>query len=493
MSKTMICPKCHEEIDIDQAIQHRLEEQAKDFEQQKKEWEKEAKEQGEKQIKELMEKLEKANKSAEELAEKARREAKEAARKEAEELEKSMREQFRRERDEEEKKAKERLKEEQAKLIREAEEAAKESMKAERESWERRIKEREAEEEKLRRERLEKEEELEKLKRQNRDALEEKDRELRKAREEAADEAVQRARKQSEEERSQLEHKYELRIADMERKLQDTIKASEDAVKKANQGSMERQGEVFEDYIKEQLQREAPLDEVTDVKKGETGADLILSVKNERMAPCGEILIEIKRTKAFNNNWIGKLKGDMLDRGAKLGIIISEAMPGEVRRFDIIDGVYVCSPDVAMPLIKTLRLSLIEVNTIALTQTGKEDKIERLYDFMTSRAFSEPFGAVIRTYEGLRSQLDKEKRAIQKSWKYRESALSDVFDSMNSIYGQIKYIAGENIDVKELADDDYDEFEELDSPESDSTQAKLPGNGPSENGKPEEQDKEELF
>jgi hypothetical protein len=155
-------------------------------------------------------------------------------------------------------------------------------------------------------------------------------------------------------------------------------------------------------------------------------------------------------------------------------VIISEAMPGDVKRFDILDGVYICSADVAMPLLKTLRLSLIEVNNIALTQTGKEEKIERLYDFMTSRDFSEPFGAVIRTYEGLRNQLEKEKRAIQKSWKYRESALSDVFDSMNSIYGRIKYIAGEKVEVKELADDDYDDFEELDEAPDSSNSKSLP-------------------
>ena len=54
----------------------------------------------------------------------------------------------------------------------------------------------------------------------------------------------------------------------MQKQLEMTQKAVEDASRKANQGSMQIQGEVREDALKELLEQNFPIDIISDVEKG---------------------------------------------------------------------------------------------------------------------------------------------------------------------------------------------------------------------------------
>jgi|GEM_PF-3529638 len=473
MKNTIKCPHCKSTIDIESALSHRLEEQRLEFEQKSIQIRELAEKDSESKISKLLEQVKAADQRATEMAEKARLETHKKSMAELENREKELRAKYRAEQEELEQQKKLEYAELEKKLFREAEEAASKKQRLENESLQKRIVEAEEEREALVREKLDREEQLYKLRKNNTDQLEEMQRQMRRASEEAKGEAAREARRQMEEEMEEQEKKHKLREEDLKRQLEDQKKHAEEAVRKVNQGSMERQGEVFEDYIKDQIKREFPFDEVEDVQKGINGADLVLTVKSEAFRSCGDILIEVKRTKTFGSNWISKLKNDLLAKGAKVGIIITQTLPADVRKFDIIDGVYICSEDIAMPLIKSLRKTLLEIDALVLTQVGKDDKIEKLYDFMTSKKFSEPFGAVIRTYDSLRLQLEKEKRSVQKSWKIRESALSDVFDSMNAIYGQIQYIAGGNVSVSELDEDEYEDYEEVASDKLNNKQDRL--------------------
>ena len=51
--------------------------------------------------------------------------------------------------------------------------------------------------------------------------------------------------------------------------------------------------------------------------KGVRGADCLLVVRNNLAQLCGKIIYESKRTKAFTNEWIEKLKADI----HKLGVL----------------------------------------------------------------------------------------------------------------------------------------------------------------------------
>jgi hypothetical protein len=84
----------------------------------------------------------------------------------------------------------------------------------------------------------------------------------------------------------------------------------EDARRRAEQGSMQLQGEVQELFLEEMLKELFPLDEIQEVKKGQRGGDIIQIVRNNIGKECGKIYYESKRTKNYDKGWISKLKED---------------------------------------------------------------------------------------------------------------------------------------------------------------------------------------
>jgi hypothetical protein len=67
-------------------------------------------------------------------------------------------------------------------------------------------------------------------------------------------------------EKKQLE--FDKRMQEKEKQMETLKKSLDEATRKANQGSMQIQGEIQEDALKEILRMNFPIDELTDVEKG---------------------------------------------------------------------------------------------------------------------------------------------------------------------------------------------------------------------------------
>ena len=172
-----------------------------------------------------------------------------------------------------------------------------------------------------------------------------------------------------------------LRIKEMEKKLQDQIKLTEEMQRKQAQGSMQLQGEVQELAIEEYLAATFPLDTIEEIKKGARGADCIQVVNTRTTQNYGKVYYESKRTKDFQAGWIEKFKADMRDKEADVGVLVTEAMPADMERMGLRDGVWVCSFAEFKGLCAVLRESVVQINKVALSQEGKGDKMSLLYDF----------------------------------------------------------------------------------------------------------------
>lgn len=112
--------------------------------------------------------------------------------------------------------------------------------------------------------------------------------------------------------------------------------------RKAEQGSMQLQGEVMELALEELLRGAFPFDTIEEVAKGTKGADCVQLVRNNQAQLCGKIIYESKRTKAFTNEWIEKLKMDMRSQQADIAVIVTEVLPKEMDSFGFKDGVWIC-------------------------------------------------------------------------------------------------------------------------------------------------------
>ena len=79
------------------------------------------------------------------------------------------------------------------------------------------------------------------------------------------------------------------------------------------------------------------------------------------------------------------------------------------------------------------------------SQENKTDKMSLLYGFLTSNEFKMQREAIVEAFTTMQSDLDSEKRSMQRIWKQREKQIEKVLDNTINMYGSIRGIAGNAI------------------------------------------------
>lgn len=241
------------------------------------------------------------------------------------------------------------------------------------------------------------------------------------------------------------ESKNELRFKEMQKQLEDQKKLTEEMKRKQEQGSSQLHGEVQELAIEEWLASKFPLDTIEEIKKGARGGDCIQIVHSRTEQNCGTIYYESKRTKDFQPSWIEKFKADIRDRGANIGVLVTEVMPSDMDRMGLKDGIWICNYEEFKSLCAVLREGVLQVNNAIVTQENKGDKINLLYDYLTSNTFRMQIEAIVEGFTQMKSDLDSEKRSMQRIWKQREKQIEKVVTNTIDMYGSVKGIAGNAI------------------------------------------------
>lgn len=255
----------------------------------------------------------------------------------------------------------------------------------------------------------------------------------------------------SEKIRREETERNELKFREMEKQLEDQKRLADEMRRKAEQGSMQLQGEVQELAIEEWLTHKFPLDRIEEVKKGARGGDCVQIVVNTLGRDCGKIYYESKRTKEFQPGWIEKFKADMREIGADVGVIVTQAMPKDMDRFGEREGVWICSYEEFKALCYVLRDTLLRVQQAAGVQENRGEKMSMLYDYLTSANFRMSIEAIVEAFTAMQNDLNKEKNAMQRIWKSREKQIEKVIGSTLDMFGSIKGIAGNAVqDIKML-------------------------------------------
>ncbi|WP_104748208.1 DUF2130 domain-containing protein [Helicobacter cetorum] len=237
----------------------------------------------------------------------------------------------------------------------------------------------------------------------------------------------------------------ELKFKQKEEQLEMLKNELKNAQRKAELGSQQLQGEVQELAIEEYLIQKFPLDCIEEVKKGQRGGDCIQVVHTNEFQNCGKIYYESKRTKEFQKTWIEKLKSDMREIGADVGVIVSEVLPKEMDRMGLVQGVWVCSFEEFKGLSAVLREGVIKVSLAKRSQENKSDKMSLLYHYLTSSEFVMQVEAIVEGFSQMKADLESEKRSMARIWKSREKQIEKVLDNTINMYGSIKGIAGNAI------------------------------------------------
>lgn len=265
-------------------------------------------------------------------------------------------------------------------------------------------------------------------------------------------------RKLEEQRMASRETEFQLRMKEMEEKLDAQKKLAEEMQRKAEQGSMQLQGEVQEMALEEMLRLAFPFDMITEVGKGVRGADCIQAVRNNFGQECGKIIYESKRTNAFSNDWIEKLKADMRSQGAEIAVIVTKTMPKDMECFGIRDGVWVCRYSEVSALAAVLRDGVVRVFNAAKNQENNGDKMHLLYGYLTSNEFAEQWKAIREGFVSMKNSIQKERDTMERLWKAREKQLEKVLLNAAHIRGSIEGISGmDSVDLNLLENGEENE------------------------------------
>lgn len=240
--------------------------------------------------------------------------------------------------------------------------------------------------------------------------------------------------------------RFSLIEAEYRKKIEDAQRANEDLRRKLEQGSQQLQGEVLELELEHMLESAFFHDLIEEVKKGQRGADVVQTVRTPMGQICGKIIWEAKRAENWSDKWLQKVKDDQQAANADIAVIVTTVMPkGITESFCRIGDVWVVSPQVMRPVAETLRVILLEAQRLKLVNTGRNEKMEQLYNYLSSAQFAQKVRTMLEGFESMRMDLESEKRAMQRIWAKRQTQIERVTGSMVNVIGELQAIAQEQL------------------------------------------------
>lgn len=249
-----------------------------------------------------------------------------------------------------------------------------------------------------------------------------------------------------EDEKRKYREEHKLKEAEQDKKLADALRMNEELRKKLEQGSQQLQGEILELDLEQTLRTSFPMDSIDPIGKGIVGADIRQIVRSPMGMNCGLILWESKRTKAWSEGWIDKLKQDILADKARLAVIVTEALPAYAANgIGFIDNICVCQPAFAVSIATLLRRQLLEVAKQKKIQENKQTKAESLYTFVMSPEFISQVAAMTEIYRSMHDQITKERISFERSWKLREQQVQRLLTGVAGMYGSLQGVVGNEL------------------------------------------------
>jgi hypothetical protein len=92
-----------------------------------------------------------------------------------------------------------------------------------------------------------------------------------------------------------------------------------------------------------------------------------------------------------------------------------------------------------------LRYSLIGVFAERANLTGKDEKMEILYQYLTSVEFQHRIQAIVEGFSYLWADVEREKRWFATKWARQEKEIRKIIDSTQGMYGDLQAVTGRSL------------------------------------------------
>ncbi len=250
--------------------------------------------------------------------------------------------------------------------------------------------------------------------------------------------------------RKRAEEDHRLKDLEKEKKMQDILKANEELRRKLQQGSQQTQGESLELELESSLKSEFPTDEITEIKKGQRGADVSQVVVDKLGRRCGIILWESKNAE-WKEGWIDKLKEDQRQAKADIAVLVSVNLPEKIENFVYKKGVWIVSWKFFVPLAWSLRFNLVSLYHERLSNEGKDEKMKIMYQYLTGIEFKNRVDGIVDSFSNLQEELEREKRYFNTKWARQEKEIRKVIDHTHGMWGDLQSVIGKSLpEIKSL-------------------------------------------
>ena len=134
-------------------------------------------------------------------------------------------------------------------------------------------------------------------------------------------------------------------------------------------------------------------------------------------------------------------------------MIVTTSFPSdwpERKLFGLHEGVWLTSAAAAIPMAAVLREGLLEAHKARVAVANKGEKMEAVYDYLTSPQFAQKLRAVYDAFRKMRAELDSERATTQQRWNRREKQIQLATAQLLAIAGDVQGLAQQDVPQLEL-------------------------------------------
>jgi hypothetical protein len=290
---------------------------------------------------------------------------------------------------------------------------------------------------------------MEKMQADHKRALEEKDEQIAKIK----NEALQVARTEAEREMSKLKNGIQERDIQIER-FQRKI---EDLEKQLLQSQAELKGEGPERNLYVTLRQAFQDDKFERQKRGTASGDIVQRIRTTMGILDIPIVYDNKQAKGVTKRDIEKAKNYQKKYATNYVIIVSPNLPKkDVKNglFGEKDAVLLAHPSIVVEVAKQIRKAIIEICRQSESSKDREAKESKLYDYIRSQEFTGNVEKLYSIYQDMARLQNTEEQAHERLWRDRKTIQEKIRQAYTAISNAIDSILQEKPAMQELIEKD---------------------------------------
>jgi hypothetical protein len=249
------------------------------------------------------------------------------------------------------------------------------------------------------------------------------------------------------------ERKLEQDISERDVQLRRFSGEIEALKKQLTQSQSELKGEAGELDLFVTLTDAFPQDHFRRQKRGTSSGDLIQRIRTGSTVLDTLIVYDNKAANTVTKADVTKAKKYQKIHGTQYVLIVGNNLPKTSVPNGLIgekDGIILVHPSIVVEVSKRIRDGIIEISKLSLGKEDRQEKQDRLYEYIMSQEFSLILKALSDLNEKLYNLQSKEEKDHQTLWKNRKSLQDDLLKAYNELSSGIESITMDSM-VSELA------------------------------------------